>query len=145
MNLDAEITRYTGDGGVVSRSEIERRIKEDVLGDYEKYGYGRFAVELISENKFIGFCGLKYLADLKEVDLGYRLMTTYWGQGLATEAARACVSFGFEELKLSSMIAFVLPDNIGSVRVLEKLDFQFEKEVEEDGLIAKQYRLNRTE
>ena len=143
MNLDAEITRYTGDGGVVSRAETERRIKEDVLGDYAKHGYGRMAVELISENKFIGFCGLKYLEDLQEVDLGYRLMTKYWGQGLATEAARACVQYGFEELNVLNMIAFVLPENIGSVRVLEKLGFQYEKEVEEDGILAKLYRLEK--
>lgn len=35
MNLDAEVSKFTGDGGVVSRQEMERRIKEDVLGDYK--------------------------------------------------------------------------------------------------------------
>jgi len=61
MNLDAEVSKYTGDGGVVSKKEIERRIVENVFGDYEKYGFGRLAVELKGENKFIGFAGLKYL------------------------------------------------------------------------------------
>ena len=68
MNLDAEVSKYTGDGGVVSKEEIERRITENVLGDYKKYGYGRLAVELKEENKFIGFTGLKYLDDMDEVD-----------------------------------------------------------------------------
>ena len=72
MNLDAEVSRYTGDGWVVSKYEIERRIIENVLGDYKKYGFGRLAVELKVENKFIEFTGLKYLEDMDEVDLGYR-------------------------------------------------------------------------
>ena len=69
INLDAEVSKYTGDGGIVSKAEIERRIKEDVFVDYEKYGYGRLAVELKGENKFIGFTGLNYLDDLDEVDI----------------------------------------------------------------------------
>ena len=141
MNLDKEVSKYTGDGGVVSKAEIERRIKQDVLGDYQTHGFGRFAVELKSTGEFIGFAGLKYLDDLKEVDLGYRFMKPYWGQGLATEAAKACVDFGFNTLKLKRIIAMVLPENMGSIRVLEKLQFVYEKELIEDGLTAKCYVL----
>ena len=46
MNLDSEVSRFTQDGGVVDRAEIERRIRENVLGDYAKYGFGRLAVVL---------------------------------------------------------------------------------------------------
>ena len=65
---------------VVSKKEIEQRIIENVFGDYKKYGFGRLAVELKSENKFIGFTGLKYLKEMDEVDLGYRFMKAYWGK-----------------------------------------------------------------
>lgn len=143
MNLDKEVSKYTGDGGVVSKAEIERRITQDVLGDYKTHGFGRFAVELKSNGQFIGFAGLKYLDDLKEVDLGYRFMKAHWGQGLATEAAKACVNFGFNTLKLKRIIAMVLPENIGSIRVLEKLHFVYEKELVEDGLTAKCYVLTK--
>lgn len=68
MNLDEEVSRYTGDGGVVSKQEIERRITENVFSDYEKFGYGRLAVELKEEHVFIGFTGLKYLNDMDVVD-----------------------------------------------------------------------------
>lgn len=139
MNLDAEVSKYTGDGGIVSFAEIERRIKENVLGDYKKHGFGRMAVELKSENKFIGFAGLKYLEDLKEVDLGYRFMSTYWGKGIATEAGKAIMNYGVKTLELKRMIAMVLPENSGSIRVLEKLDFQFEKEIMEDDMLARLY------
>lgn len=139
MNLDAEVSRYTGDGGVVSREEIERRIKEDVLGDYQKYGYGRLAVSVKGGPDFIGFAGLKYLPDLDEVDLGYRLMSAHWGNGYGTEAARACMDYGFNTLGLTSIVALVLPENAASVHVLEKLGFAMDGEVVEDGLRALKY------
>lgn len=142
MNLDAEVSKYTGDGGVVSKEEVERRIKENVLGDYKKHGYGRLAVELKGESKFIGFAGLKYLEDLKEVDLGYRFMKQYWGKGIATEAAKACLDLGFNKLGLSRVIGMVLPENGASIRVLEKLGFQFEKEMMEDDLLVRVYSIN---
>jgi [ribosomal protein S5]-alanine N-acetyltransferase len=145
MNLDAEVSRYTADGGVVSREEIKRRIVENVFGDYEKYGFGRLAVELKTENKFIGFAGLKYLDDLKEVDLGYRFMKEYWGKGIATEAAKASVNFGFETLGLNKIVAMVLPENRSSIRVLEKLNFTFEKEFAEHDHLARLYSLRKSD
>ena len=143
MNLDAAVNKYTGDGGIVSKKEIERRIVENVFGDYEKYGFGRLAVEIKGENKFIGFAGLKYLDDLDEVDLGYRFMKAYWGKGIATEAAQACVNLGFNTLDLKKLIAMVLPDNTRSIRVLEKLHFEFEKEIIEGEQLAKIYALHK--
>lgn len=141
MNLDTEVSKYTGDGGVVSKKEIERRIIENVFGDYEKYGFGRLAVELKEENKFIGFTGLKYLKEMDEVDLGYRFMKEYWGKGIATESARPCVNLGFEMLKLNKIIAMTFPENKGSIRVLEKLNFEYEKDIMEDNLLVKLYAL----
>ena len=140
MNLDAEVSRFTGDGGIVSK-KVERRIIENVFGDYQKHGFGRLAVELKGENKFIGFTGLKYLEDMDEVDLGYRFMKAYWGKGIATESAQACVNLGFNTLELKRMIAMVLPENSRSIRVLEKLNFEYEKEIIEDNQLAKIYSL----
>ena len=141
MNLDAEVSKYTVDGGVVSKKEIERRIIENVFGDYAKYGFGRLAVELKEENKFIGFTGLKYLEDMDEVDLGYRFMKEYWGKGIATESGKACVNLGFNKLGLKKIIAMVLPENTGSIHVLEKLNFIYEKEILEDNQLATLYTL----
>jgi len=100
MNLDPEVSRYTHDGGVQPPKEIYKRIKEDVLGDYRKYGFGRFAVIYKPDNKFIGFSGLKYLEKSGEVDLGFRFVRKYWGIGIATEAGRASLAYGFNELDL---------------------------------------------
>ena len=143
MNLDPLVSKYTGDGGVLSEAELSKRIREDVLGDYQKYGYGRLVVELKGVDSFIGFAGLKYLSDLDAVDLGYRFKPQYWGKGIATEAGMACVQYGWEELKLATILGFVLPANLGSVRVLEKLNFQFDRELREEGLCFHQYLLKK--
>jgi len=85
------------------------------------------------DNRFIGFTGLKYLDDLDEVDVGYRLVREYWGRGLATEATRPTIDYGFEKLGLKRIIAAALPENVGSIRVMEKLGMHFEKKLIYDG------------
>ena len=123
--------------------EIQRRILEDVIGDYEKYGYGRMAIELKGEAKFIGFAGLKYLPDMAYTDLGYRLMSKYWGRGIATEAGQVLLDYGFNTIGLSKIFAMVLPDNHASVRVLEKLGFEWDSSFMEDGAEVHLYQVNR--
>ena len=71
MNLDPEVSKYTLDGGVHSREEIHAIIHGNVFDDYQKYGFGRFAIIHKADDVFIGFAGLKQLED-GEVDLGYR-------------------------------------------------------------------------
>ena len=134
MNLDPEITKYTGDGGVIDRETMRRRIKGVVEGDYKKYGFGRFALEDKVTGEFIGFSGLKYLDDYQFIDLGYRLKKSYWGKGIATESCIASLDFAFNTLNLNELYAFAIKENKGSIRVLEKLGFNFEKEIVDDGL-----------
>ena len=73
--------------------------------------------------------GLKYLEELGEVDVAYRLLPTHWGQGLATEAALASVRYGFADLGLKQIIGLVMPENIASVRVLEKAGLRYTETV----------------
>lgn len=127
IHCDPEVTRYTGEGELTSREEIERRITKDVLGDYRKYGYGRWAVIYKADGRLIGFAGLKYLEDMDEIDLGYRFARAYWGMGLATEAAQAVLDYGFRNLGMSRIIGMVMPENKASIRVLEKVGMRFEK------------------
>ena len=145
MNLDPEVSRYTGDGGVVGIDEIERRIKDHVLRDYRVHRFGRMAVVLKETDEMIGFCGLKYLSDLEEVDLGYRFVQRHWGKGIATEAGRAVLDHGWSDLGLKRVIAWVLPENSGSVRVLDKLGFHYEEAFLEGGQVVHQYAILKEE
>ena len=133
MNLDPEVSRYTGDGGVHSLEEIDTIIRTHVLGDYQKHGFGRMAVVWKETNEYIGFSGLKYLPEFDAVDIGYRFKSAFWGKGIATEANLPFIDYGFKTLKLNKIIGMAFPENKASVRVLEKLGLRFKKWIEEDG------------
>jgi len=127
MDSDPVVQRYTGDVMPASVSETADRIAN--YKDYKKYGYGRWTTILKETNEIIGWCGLKYLEDINETDLGYRWKQKHWGKGYATEASMACLKYGFEELNLPQIVAQVLEDNGASIRVLEKVGMKYWKQL----------------
>ncbi len=141
LNGDPEVMRLTGEPPLRSLEEARAAI----LGypDFDERGYGRWACVLKETGRIVGFCGLKYLSELDAVDLGYRFLPDHWGRGLATEAGRASLGFGFEVLGLDRIIALVLPENLASIRVLEKLGMRPEGEIRYDGLAALRYAIER--
>ena len=100
LNSDPEVIKFTGDISFKNIEEAEQLIKN--YDQYLKYKMGRYSVLLKNTNEYLGCCGLKYLEDTKEIDLGYRFHKKYWGNGYATEASTACLKYGFEILKLKS-------------------------------------------
>ncbi|WP_457611442.1 GNAT family N-acetyltransferase [Lutibacter sp.] len=124
---DVEVQKYTGDTILTDLNQAKEIIKNVWFSDYKKYGYGRLAVVYKPENKVIGFAGLKYLPELKETDLGFRFLKEYWGRGIASEVSREILKYGFETLKLEKIIGIVMPKNIASFKVLEKVGFNFYK------------------
>lgn len=141
MDSDPVVQRYTGDVIPASVQETAERIRN--YKDYALYGYGRWTTILKDTNEIIGWCGLKYLTDINETDLGYRWKQQHWGKGYATEAGRACLQYGFEKLGLEQIVAQVLEENKASVRVLEKLGMSYWKQLrteENPGLL---YRIKK--
>lgn len=126
LNSDPEVIKYTGDVPFKNVEETKQLILN--YDHYEKFKMGRLTVLLKETNEYLGWCGLKYLVDMNEVELGYRFHKKYWGNGYATEACIACLEYGFENLKLKRIIGQVLKENVASVRVLEKIGMHFEKE-----------------
>lgn len=100
---------------------------QDALNAYAEGVALDWAVEHRDDHKMIGRINMgAYNVRDARADLGYAYNRLYWGKGYATEAARAVLQFAFETLKLHRVGATVLPDNFGSIRVLEKLGFQRE-------------------
>lgn len=124
LNLDPDVTRYTGDP-IKDVHHAEQVLEQVILPQYALYNHGRWAVHVKPELEFIGWCGLKTRPERNEIDLGYRFMKTAWGKGYATEAAYACIKYGFEKLKLDRIVGRAMPQNIASLRVLEKCDMQY--------------------
>lgn len=132
MTSEPEVIKFTG-GGLdpdLSPSEVIKLMHIAPLGDYEKFGYGRHAMVVKETNQVIGFTGLKYLPELEQTDLGYRMFPEYWGQGLATESCWPMLKFAFDELQLGEVIGIAMPENKASCHVLSKVGMQFVDERE---------------
>lgn len=141
LGSDPEIVRYTQDpgGGFRDLDHAREILISHPMADYARHGFGRWACCLREDGALIGFAGLKYLEELREVDLGYRLIPEHWGRGLATEVCRPVLRYGFDTLGLDRIIALVHPDNAASIRVLEKLGMQRDGELEDDGVVVHRY------
>lgn len=107
------------------------RGEADKLFDYVQSliagtGIGFYAIEQKVDGKTIGFCGLMR-TDLEPhivkgtVEIGWRLAKRYWGKGLASEAARAILTYGFDTLKLDEIVSFAVKDNRPSIAVMERI------------------------
>lgn len=143
LNLDPEVIRYTLDP--IRDVDHAREVLEKViLPQYALYNHGRWAVHVKPELNqiaigFIGWCGLKTRPELNEIDLGYRFIQAAWGKGYATEAAYACIKYGFEKLNLTRIVGRALPGNLASMRVLEKCGMNYIGEEIVEGLLHKTY------
>ncbi|MGI9264560.1 MAG: GNAT family N-acetyltransferase [Gammaproteobacteria bacterium] len=142
LNSDPEVVRYAEKRVMQSMDEARDALRTAPLSDYEKYGYGRFAIILKENGELIGFCGIKYLPELGLNELGYRLKKKYWGRGLATEAARATVDYARDELCLDYVIALIVEGNTASVGVAEKLGMRLNGMAHYMDLDAMKYELH---
>ncbi|QDV61158.1 GNAT family N-acetyltransferase [Crateriforma conspicua] len=132
LNSDQDVMKFTGEPLLSSLKQASEAI--ECYTDFERYGFGRWACVEKQSGRVIGFCGLKYLPDLDEVDVGYRLMPEFWGRGFATEACAACLEFGFRILQLKEIIAMVMPANAASIGVVRKCGMRCEGEVSYEGI-----------
>jgi RimJ/RimL family protein N-acetyltransferase len=114
----------------------QRRYRED--------GFGLWAMELRETGELIGDCGLvvQEFPDGNEVEVGWHTKRELWGQGFATEAARAVVGYSFAELKLDGLISLIRDANVASRRVAEKLGMHVEGRATHRGLDHLVYRLH---
>jgi RimJ/RimL family protein N-acetyltransferase len=144
LNLDPDVIRYTLDP-ILDVEHARRILRDIIIPQYRLYNHGRWAAHLKLDGEFIGWCGLKFLEELNEVDLGYRFMKKYWGQGYATEAAHATLDYGFQVLKLKRIVGRALPGNIASMKVLEKCGMKYVGQQIVQELLHETYELFNSE
>ncbi|HAX70178.1 MAG TPA: GNAT family N-acetyltransferase [Anaerolineales bacterium] len=104
--------------------KVERSIQHQT-NHWQTFRYGQMAVTLRETGQLMGWCGLEFLPDTNETEVGYLLGHAFWGKGYATEAARVCVEFGKSEIGLKEIIGLTDPLNVASQRVLEKCGLAF--------------------
>jgi len=143
LNEDINVIRYTGDPPFTSIAAAENFLRN--YSDYDRNGYGRWAVIRKEDNAFVGRCGLK-LNEQNHVDIGFRYFKKEWGKGYATEAALATLEFGFRALGIQEIIGRAARENVASLKVLQKLGMTFWKDDACQGIVdSVYYRINRNQ
>jgi ribosomal-protein-alanine N-acetyltransferase len=109
---------------------------------WDRFGFGLWLVRDRETGQMVGQGGLQstFVAGGDEVEVAWAIVPERWGQGLATELARAAIAVAFEDLGRSDVVAFSLPDNPASLRVMDKTGFVFEREIVHAGLPHLLYR-----
>ncbi|WP_297798102.1 GNAT family N-acetyltransferase [uncultured Eudoraea sp.] len=145
LHSDPEVQKYTGEPVLESMEEIVKSIAGRIK-DYNEVGFGRLAVIIKATNEFIGWAGLTYLPEFDEVDLGYRFKKEFWGKGFATEASKAILEYGFNELGLEKIVAIAIPEHKASIKVMQKAGMKFYKHApyEEGSEDAIWYQIDKT-
>ncbi len=109
----------------------------------EQQQVGAWVVTEKANGRFMGHCMLAHRETFGEPELGYALGKAFWGQGYATEAARAVVRYGIEQANVARIFAVVFPENQPSWRILKRLGFNYEKDVTHYQLLLACYALRR--
>jgi RimJ/RimL family protein N-acetyltransferase len=109
---------------LLNRAESDARATQ-IREHFDRHGFGLWAVQAVGVADFIGFVGLSvptFEAHFTPcIEIGWRLAYDFWGQGYATEAARAALAFGFDDLSLSQIVSFTVPENRRSRAVMERI------------------------
>lgn len=118
-----------GDRRVRTLADAARYIETGPVASYARSGFGLYLVLLKESQASIGMCGLIKREALEDVDVGYAFLPRYWSKGYAIEAVQAIMAYAKNTVHLERIVAIVDPNNQGSIRVLEKAGFRFEKMV----------------
>jgi RimJ/RimL family protein N-acetyltransferase len=115
------------------------------IDHWDRHGFGMWLLRDRGTGEMVGRGGLQYTytAGLHDIEAGWAIVPEYWGQGLGTELAHACVETAFEQLDLLDIVAFTLPTNNASRRVMDKAGFAYERDIVHAGLPHVLYRRRR--
>lgn len=131
INGDADVMRWIGTGTVRDLEQTRASVAAWER-EWDATGMGLFAVEVRATGELAGLTGLAVPHFLPEimpaVEVAWRLGKPHWGQGIATEAARAALEFGLRDRGLAEVVAIVQVGNGASERVMQKIGMSFERE-----------------
>lgn len=118
--LQDEETMYAYEGAF-SDQEVQSWLDQQI-DNYQRDGFGLWAVVLKSTDEMIGQCGLtrQFFAEQSVLEVGYLLQKAYWHKGYAIEAAKACKQYAFEQLSVQEVFSIIRDTNTASQKVAER-------------------------
>ena len=141
---DREVGKWFPKGDGYTREESEKSLK-NILDHWNKFGFGIWAITDKANNVLLGRCGLNNITETSEVEVDFVIAPDYWRNGYATEAAKAALNYGFENLKLNRIIGLAKPENTASRRVIEKIGMQYVKEAQYWGITCAYYAISKSQ
>ena len=147
LDSNPDVQKYLGNKPIHSLAEAEAQI-QFIRQQYADLGIGRWAIIDKPTNKFVGWGGLKFRTDVVNnhtnyYDVGYRLIQRFWGQGYATESAKASVKYAFEVLNVPAVYAMAHRDNMASRNALQKTGLKITTQLEYEGELCDWFELSK--
>jgi ribosomal-protein-alanine N-acetyltransferase len=141
MHQDEKIMAHLG--GKRSHKETIEYMKQ-ALAHWKRHGYGIWILRDNSTGLFVGRGGLRnsVLGGNQEIEVAYGLLPEFWNKGLATELAKSVVKMAFVGLGFSNLVCISAPENLASLRVMEKAGFRYERDIIARGRLHLLYRLH---
>ena len=122
--------RHIGDRGVRNVEDAHAYLAKGPLDLYAKWGYGLYLAERMVDGAPVGMCGLVRREGLDDADLGFALLPAFRSQGYAAEASVAVLAHARSALGMTRILAIVSPENLASIRLLERVGFAFERMIQ---------------
>lgn len=126
---DESFLRFIGDKGVRTVEDARNYLKDGPIRSYRENGFGLLAVRRTSDGTPLGMCGLVRREVLEHPDIGFAFLPEFRANGYAFEAASAVLTHARSRLGMVRLLGICNPDNAGSIRLLQKAGFSFEKQI----------------
>lgn len=137
---DVEVMRYIN-GGIPWTDDQIRGFVNRQMQLYSDRGFCRWKLLDASTHELMGFCGVGIWRDGWDPEIGWWLARHCWGQGLATEAARAALADALNRVRLPRIISIARPENTASIAIMKKIGLQFETNFESQGVNLVRYTI----
>ncbi len=118
--------RFIGDRKVRSLQDARQYLLKGPIASYERFGFGLYLAFVKETGDPIGIAGLLKRDGLPDVDVGFAFLPMHWRRGYAAEAARELLTYGRAAFGLKRIVAITSPDNVASIKVLERVGLKFE-------------------
>lgn len=128
MNTDPEVMKYITKGVPQTYEYSKNRTLYFINEYYAQYpGLGMWAAIRKADHQLMGWACLKHLDTSELIEIGYRFLQAYWGQGFATEISKALVHYGFEQMHLDKITGITMIGNDKSQHILKKVGLEYQK------------------
>ncbi len=144
LATDVDVMRHIS-GGVPWDDERIQNFAERQMKLHEERGFCRWKLLLKPGSEMIGFCGVGIWQEGYPPEIGWWLAKRFWGQGLATEAARVALADAFERVGLERVISIARCANAASIHVMNKLGLRLERVFAHDGVELVMYVIERNQ